>query len=273
MDNFITPSDSLGETHTRPITLSAKDEISKMCLFILNDFEAGKIKTLPINERTLRRASNGESVDDKTVRTIACLHFQTEDFQKLLEVVPETLKTTIENANNKLTHNGSVSYEVARNPELIQLWNLCSGFGCTKSEGEEKFPGIFDTLISILDEHKLVTKSVLRADCWIMSGEMILDREDALNHYENMFKMVRNDLLNPDNGRFIQFSGQMRKSSFQRVKEKMVVFFMENIRAESLSDNKEESLSDFDEEMVKFNFQSSLSDLINSNVEVEDEEY
>ena len=242
-----------------------------MSLDILNKIENKEISgPLPVSKSSLIRGINGLKLDDKTIRTIACLYYKTEDLNALLNLVPECLKETIMNANNKLSHNGSVSYEVARNPELVQLWNLCSGFGCTKNEGEEKFPDKFVTLIKILEEHKLVTKSVLRPDCWIMSGEMIMGREDGLYHYENMFNMVKADLLNPDNGKFVQFSGQMRKSSYLKLKEKMVVFFMENIRAESLSDSAE-SLSDFDEEMIKFNYQASLSDLLNSSIEVKNE--
>ncbi len=186
MDNFITPSDSLGETNTRPVILSAKDEISKMCLSVLDDVEAGKIKNLPINERTLRRAVNGESIDEKTVRTVACLYYNTEEFDELIALVPVSLKHLIENANSKLSHQGNVPFEVARNPGLVKLWNLCLGYGCTKSLGEEYFGDEFITMVNALVEYKLVTKSVLMPDLWIANGEMIINRDDLLFHFDQM---------------------------------------------------------------------------------------
>lgn len=267
MDNVITPSDSLSETRSRSNAEMAKEEISRMCLTILDDLEAGNINSLPMNERTLRRGANGESIDDKTVRTISCLYYKTEDFQKLVEVVPTFLKNTIENANNRLTHQGDVSYEIARNPELVQLWNSCSGFGLNKKAGEEMFPGKFDTLIKILEEHKLVTKSVFDAGNWIMNGDMIKDREDFVYHYDQMFSLTKETLNDQKNGKVIQFCSAMRQADYDELTQGIVSFFYDFVQKKSISKEREDS-SFFGNDIVKFNFQASLCELARLTNEV-----
>lgn len=261
MDNFITPSDSSCESNFRPNTELAKDEISKMCVLILNDYKSGKIKNLPVNERTLIRGINCESIDDRTVRAIACLFYKTEDFQNLIELVPSVLKAAIESANNKLTHQGVVSYEISRNPELAQLWNLCSGYGCTRDLGLRNFGDKFDILIEILVEQKLITKSLLTKDCWIASGDMLKDREDFVFHYEHMFNLTKEKLKTPGEGKVIQFCGSMTKSSYLKLQEKMVELYYDHVQSDSLIETTEEE--------IKFNFQASLCAL--GENEVQDE--
>jgi len=260
MSEFITPSDLAVEPGHRNSTDLIRDEIANMCLSLLSEIDSGRLKNLPINERSLRRGINGESLDDKTIRTISCLFYKTEEFSKLYELVSDCLKPIIERANNKLTHSGSIKYEVSSNPELIQLWNLCSGLGCTLALGKKRFGDKFAILINTLEEHKLVTKSVLQPDCWIMSGDMIASREDGLNHYKNMFDMIQNGLLIPENGKFIQFSAAMRESAFLKLGEDMANFFYERVSSESLGDGSDEELLS-GEPLIKLNYQASLCKL------------
>lgn len=253
MSEFITPSDSAVEPGHRNSVDLVRDEVAKMCLSILDEWDFSKSKSAPVNERTLRRGINGESLDDKTVRTIACLFYKTEDFSVLIEVVPNFLKSIIENANNKLSHSGEVSYEIARNPELVQLWNLCSGYGCSKVLGEKYFSDKFEILIKILEENRLVTKSVLRPELWIASGDMMKCREDGLYHYENMFHIAKKSLATPGNGKFIQFCGEISEESFEYFQEKLVELYKDCLQKDALTESKNDS--------VKFNFQASICDL------------
>jgi hypothetical protein len=252
MDNFITPSDSLCETKIRAEIEMVKDEISRMCVTILDEYESGKIKNLPINERTLRRGVNGDSIDDKTVRTISCLFYKTEDFEKLIELVPVVLRTIIENANNKLSHQGDVPIEVATNQELVKLWNLCLGEGCSRSLGESYFGIKFDELINALLSYKLVIKSIFKENTWISCGEMITGRDELLFHYEVMHDFLKPSYEDRDLSKLVQYGSRMSKKSFDKLMVKMVDFFYNEIRNESLIE------LDDDIETVKFNFQMAL---------------
>lgn len=253
MNDFITPSDSIGEPCIRNSIDSVRDEISKMCLSILDSFDSGEIKSLPINERTLRRGYKGESIDEKSIRTIACLYYKTEDFERLVELVPVALKNTIEATNSKLSHQGNVPFEVARNPDLAKLWNLCLGYGCTRELGESYFGGEFNSMINVLVEYKLVTKSVLKTELWLASGDMITSRDDLLFHYDQMAILTRPILNDPSLSKPIQFCGEMTRESFNRLQEKMLELFNEHVRKEALVES--------DKKEVKFNFQLSLCEL------------
>lgn len=233
--------------------------VLEMSLEVLNRIESKVItEPLPVSKSSLTRGINGLKLDDKTIRTIACLYYKTEDLDALLNLVPNCLKETIENANNKLSHQGVVPFEVARNPGLAKLWNLSLGYGCPRELGERYFGEEFSTMINTLVEYKLVTKSILHADLWIANGEMILNREDLLFHYDQMAALTRPILDNPELSKPIQYCGEMSRESFVRLQEKMLEVFHEHVRKESLIES--------DKKEVKFNFQVSLCEL-GSNME------
>jgi hypothetical protein len=259
---MITPENDVSPDIQMSIELLIKNIVEEMSLDILNKIESKKItEPLPVSKSSLLRGVNGSKLDNKTIRNIACLYYNVEDFDTLINLVPDYLKNTIMDANNKLTHQGVVSYEIARNPELVQLWHLCSGYGCTRKSGEKYFGKKFDTLIEILIGRKLITKSLLTQDCWIASGEMMRDREDFVYHYEHMFNLIKNSLNAPGEGKVVQFCGEMTKASFFKLQEKMVELYNEYVQADSLIESTEKE--------IKFNFQASLC-AIGTN-EVQDE--